>query len=209
MYEEDYHHKVHKNLLENQAYYIFRSRCADKYYLKHLNGKILDFGCGIGQNIFLHKENSFGMDISEFAINECKKRGIKTIKDIKKIDDLSFNGILCAHVLEHLKNPHEIVSQFYRILTPSGKIVIVLPFSKDNKPVKHFKSDIAKHFYSWDFGSINEMIGDIGFKIKLNKFNYGYGYSKFYKLPFSIANLLLKVAGIIFNKKERIIVAEK
>ena len=68
MYEKKYHTIVHKNLLENERYYLFRAKCADRFYWKYLRGKILDFGCGLGQNIFLHKENSIGIEISEFAV---------------------------------------------------------------------------------------------------------------------------------------------
>lgn len=209
MYEEEYHSKVHKNLLDNKDYYLFRAKCADLFYWKYLNGKVLEFGCGVGQNIFLHKGSSLGMDISNFALEECKKRDILVESNIKKIKDESFDGILCVHVLEHLKNPYKAILEFSRVLKKSGNLVIVLPYSKNNKPIKNFKSDIAKHFYNWNFNSINELLNDVGFKIELNKIGYGYGYSKFYKLPFSIASMLLQAAGFLKRSREMIIVAKK
>ena len=209
MYEREYHSRVHKNLLENKKYYLFRAKCADLFYWKYLNEKVLEFGCGVGQNIFLHKELSVGIDISDFSINECQKKGIKTEKNIKNIRNEIFDCVLCCHVLEHVKNPYETLSDFYRILKEGGSLVIVLPFSKNNKPIKNFKSDVAKHFYNWNFASINEILIDVGFRIKLNKFNYAYGYSKFYKIPFQIAIILLILFGRLAGKKEMIIVAEK
>lgn len=209
MYDRQYHSEVHKNLLTDERYYLFRAKCADKFYWRYLNGKVLEFGCGLGQNIFLHKENSIGIDISEFALNECGKRRINTKKDIKKIEKESFDGVLCCHVLEHLKNPYEAIEEFYRILKKGGKLIIVLPHSRSNKPFRNFKSDVAKHFYSWNFGSINEILEDVGFTIKLNKFNYSYGYSKLYKLPFKITIILLNLLGRLTDKKEMIILAEK
>ena len=209
MYEKSYHTIIHKNLLENEKYYLFRAKCADRFYWKCLSGKVLEFGCGLGQNIFLHKENCLGIEISEFALNECKKRNINVQKDIKKIKSGDFDGILCVHVLEHLKNPYETIEEFYRILKKSGIMVLVLPYSKNYKPVKSFKSDVAKHIYNWNFSSINELLNCVGFKIKLNEFNYAFGYSKLYKLSFQIAIILLTLFGRLVGRREMIIVAEK
>jgi len=209
MYEKEYHFKVHNNLLNNKRYYLFRSKYSDLIYWRYLNGRVIEFGCGLGQNIFLHRGDSLGIDISEFALAECKNKGISTQRDIKKIKNESFESVLCVHVLEHLKNPYETIEEFYRVLKKDGKLVIILPFSKKNKLYKDFKSDISKHFYNWNFSSINEILIDIGFKIELNKFNYANGFSKFYNLPFPLAIRLLKILGKIRNKKEMIIVAKK
>lgn len=209
MYEKEYHSKVHKNLLTNKRYYLFRAKCAEKFYWKFLRGEVLEFGCGLGQNIFLHRDKCLGLDLSEFALKECRKRGVKVEKDIKKIKNEAFECVLCCHALEHLKEPYEILEEFYRILKPKGKLVLILPYSKWNKPIKNFKSDMAKHFYNWNFSSIDELLNNVGFKIIRNEFNYGYGYSKIYKMPFNFAVLLLKLFGKLRNKKEMIIVGEK
>ena len=209
MYEREYHSSVHKNLLLKKRYYYFRAKCANKFYLRYLKGKVLEFGCGLGQNIFLQRKRSFGVDISEFALEECKKRGIGASKDISKVKNESFDGVLGCHVLEHLKNPYETVEEFYRVLKKKGRLVVVLPYSKKNKPVKGFKSDIAKHFYNWNFYSINELLTAVGFKVKVNKFNYAHGYSKVYEFPFNLSLILLRFLGKIRDKKEMIIVGEK
>ena len=116
---------------------------------------------------------------------------------------------MCCHVLEHLKDPYEIIEEFYRVLKPGGRLVAVLPYSKINKPINNFKSDVAKHLYNWNFNTIDELLNDVGFKIVLNKFNYGYGYSKLYKLNFKFAIFLLKLLGKLRNRKEMVVVGEK
>jgi SAM-dependent methyltransferase len=209
MYGKNYHAEVHKNLLEDEAYYRFRAKYSEKMYWKYLKGNVLEFGCGMGQNIFLNKDRSFGIDISEFALEECKKRGMEVGKDVKKVKDENFQGVMCIHVLEHLKNPYETVQEFYRVLAKGGRLLLVLPRSDHLEPVKNFKSDVAKHLYNWNFYAINELLSDVGFSIKLNKYNYASGFSKYYKLPYSLAGSLLKITGKLRNKKEMIIVAEK
>ena len=209
-YEKDYHSVIHKHLLKDQKYYLFRAKCANRDYWKYLNGRILEFGCGLGQNIFLKRKNAIGLDISEFSIKECEKRGINVLRDSKKIKDNEFDSILACHVLEHMENPAETLREIKRILKPKGRLLILLPVACHNRPLKgSFKSDLSKHLFNWNFPAINELLNFVGFKIKLNKFNYAYGYSIFYKFPFNIGYNLLKLAGMIRNRKEMLILVEK
>ncbi len=208
-YEEGYHKIVHSNLLKNTRYYHFRAKYAKMIYLKYLNGRILEFGSGLGQNIFLDRDRAEGLEISDFSIDFSQKKGIKVAKSIEKLKSNSFDSVLSVHSLEHLENPSYYLKEFYRILKPSGKLLIVLPDQFKNKPIKNFTSDIGKHFYSWNFNSINELIFHNNFNILLNKFNYAYGFSVFYGLPFKLAVFFLKLSAVIKNKKEMIILAQK
>ena len=83
------------------------------------------------------------------------------------------------------------------------------PKHSKNKPTKNFKPNIGKHLYGWNFNHINELLNSAKFKIKLNKFNYAYGFSFFYKFSFPLANSLIQLFGKIRNKKEMIILVEK
>jgi len=208
-YEQEYHDKVHKNLINNSKYYLFRAKYADKIYWRYLKGKVLEFGSGLGQNIFLHKAEAKGVDISEFSIRFCKKKGIDVAKDLKKIKSNSMDSILVSHCLEHLENPADNLREFYRILKRGGMLLIILPTWNENKPVENFKSNISKHLYSWNFYEINELLRSVGFEIKLNKFNYASGFSVFYKWNFELALSLITILGKIRNKKEMLILAEK
>lgn len=210
-YERDYHKFVHKNLLNNKEYYLFRAKYAEKTYLKHFNktDKILEFGCGVGQNIFLRKENSIGIDISDFCIEECKKRDIKVNKKIESIKSSSIDGVISIHCLEHVENPDYYIKEFYRILKKDGKLIVVLPNIPRNRPEKIFTPNVAQHFFSWRFHEFNELLNHNNFNIKLNKFNYAYGFSLFYRLPFKLSLFLIKLFGYLKNRKEMIIVAQK
>lgn len=209
MYEEEYHSIIHKHLLQDEKYYLFRARHATKSYWKYLHGNVLEFGCGLGQNIYLNKDKATGLDISNFCKIECEKRRIQIVQDSKKIKNNSFDSILACHVLEHMEDPAETLKEFRRLLKEDGKLVLVLPVSCHNRPYKNWKSDRSKHLFQWNFAAINELLHFIGFKIKLNKFNYAYGYSVFYKFPFNIGNNLLQISGFLRNRKEMLIVAEK
>ena len=210
-YEREYHEKVHRNLLKNNNYYLFRTRYANDNYLKYFNksAKMLEFGRGIGQNIFLRKDDSIGIDISDFCIEECKKRDIKVQKKIEKIKDGSFDGIITIHCLEHLENPSYYLKEFYRVLKPEGLLVVVLPDIPRNSPEKNFVPNIAQHFFNWRFHEFNELLSHNGFKMRLNRFNYANGFSLFYRLPYSLSVFLLRLTGHLRRKREMIIVAKK
>src|SRR3989338_1887728 len=95
-YEKEYHKRLHKNLLNNKRYYLFRARYSKENYLKYLKGSIVEFGCGMGQNIYYAKDNAIGVDISEFAVQECRKRGINAANNLDKIKGL-YDGALSVH----------------------------------------------------------------------------------------------------------------
>ena len=202
-YEEEYHSSVHNNLLNDNKYYLFRARCSDRFYWKYLKDKVLDYGCGLGQNIFLHKD-AVGYDVSKFSLDFCKKKGINVIEKVEG----EYDGVLCVHVLEHLEDPTEKLREMFKALKKDGVLVLVLPYSK-NREIKNFKSDVAKHLFNWNFACIDELLTLVGFKVLVNKFNYASGYSKLYKFNFKFALGLLKVIGLFRRKKEMIIVARK
>ncbi|MDQ5927783.1 MAG: hypothetical protein QG633_221 [Patescibacteria group bacterium] len=43
------------------------------------------------------------------------------------LEDASVGAIICAHVLEHVKNPHRAVDEMYRVLKPGGMLFIYVP----------------------------------------------------------------------------------
>ena len=68
-YEEKYHQEIHKYLLKDEEYYTLRAKLAKERYFKNISEskKILEFGCGLGQNIF-NLNNAEGYDISKFSL---------------------------------------------------------------------------------------------------------------------------------------------
>lgn len=209
-YQEDYHKSLHKNLLENKAYYLFRARYANITYLRYLKGRIFEFGCGIGQNIFLARERAIGIDISIFAVKECKKRGLNAFKSILELKGLYYDGCLSIHVLEHIEEPKEALKDINLRLKDGGKLVLVLPIFKKNVPERNNHGrDKSQHLHYWNFSAINALLVRSGFRVMANKFNYARGFSLFYGLPFGLAFMLTRMLGRITNTKEMIIVAEK
>lgn len=118
-------------------------------------GKILDYGAGIGCNtIGLAKR---GVEVDYLEINRLQADFIKfraerhklnNVKEVKPYSAGKFDPVLCIveqydaiiamDVLEHIPNYHVVVEHFIKRLKPSGLII-------ENSPFDPFAADIALH----------------------------------------------------------------
>ena len=103
--------------------------------------RVLDFGCGTGNLIYLLKEEFplnkyYGSDTSTEALRITKSKIplIETIH-IKLDDNLPsmqmpeeyFDLVICSEVLEHIDNDVETVSFIYKFVKPGGKLICTVP----------------------------------------------------------------------------------
>lgn len=135
--EKAYERKRHR-LEEN--YWLFRARREIIFKLiKKINAKshsaILDVGCGGGHLIKFLERKGFkkisGIDISNRAVERCKKRGIKDVfvEDgaETKFDDKMFDIIIADNVLEHIKDENVALNEWNRILKKNGRLIVFVP----------------------------------------------------------------------------------
>lgn len=105
--------------------------------IKGSNKKILDVGCNegyFGKNDIEKSNQYYGIDILKDAI-EVAKKSYKSayIYDLEKLKPLEFDVekfdyIIFGDVLEHIKNPVEVLRFFSdKYLEKGGKIIISLP----------------------------------------------------------------------------------
>jgi len=95
-------------------------------------GKILDVGCALGFFLLIAKNQGFdtyGIDISEYAIQEAKKiLGTSVVcNDVEKkipFRDKFFDVITCWDVIEHLQNPRLFLKRLSRKLRHGGLLFI-------------------------------------------------------------------------------------
>ncbi len=213
-FEENYHGTVHKHLLTKSKYYLFRAKVGEVDYWRYLNkGKTLDFGCGLGQFIYLRKDTAIGVEVSNFAIEFCKRKGL-SVYNVNRLPKGKFDNILCVHTLEHLKL-EKYVKIFRKLLKKNGRLLIVLPYPMRVGQERSFKKGDAVDYSSWNLGELSgrthlrKILRDNGFEIAIEKFNYNSGYILFYKLPFKLAYPLLKLFSFLRNSKEYIILSIK
>jgi SAM-dependent methyltransferase len=209
-YEEWYHTERHSTHFQDD-YYNARAEIALKKFFSgiDINSKILDFGCGLGQNIY-KLPNAKGYDISEFGIEFCRRKGIDATSNLSEIHDEAFDVVFSSHVLEHHPHPKNMLESMFQKVKKGGTMILVIPHERHGKA--QFTFDLNQHLYTWNFQAINNLLLMTGFEIVENKYIRGAGYHKLLplaKLNFNLyraaTNSLSRIAGI----KEMMIVARK
>lgn len=114
-------------------------RAIQSHYLPYFEKctRVLDLGCGDGDFVALLVERGIdvvGVDADEKALHAAQEQGLPVVLSdvfdyLESAPDASFDGIFCAHLVEHL--PHEMVyhltKQAYRVLQPGGVAVLATP----------------------------------------------------------------------------------
>ncbi|MDH7444936.1 class I SAM-dependent methyltransferase [Aquimarina sp. 2201CG14-23] len=118
--------------------YLFRSYAEmpsiEQKALDLSYGNVLDVGCGAGSHsIFLQEDRKLdvtAIDISEGAIEICKKRGITnaTVQDIFDLREVRYDTLLFlmngSGIIGKLDNIDRFFSHLKNLLKPNGQILI-------------------------------------------------------------------------------------
>jgi len=113
-----------------------------KKELPNYRGNILDVGCGQSPYRFLLNSETkyFGIDIVDADKFDYINKDITPFngEDIP-FESEKFDAFLCTEVLEHAENYQKLVNEIYRVLKPSAKGVITIPWSA------------RYHYIPWDY----------------------------------------------------------
>ncbi|WP_228455031.1 class I SAM-dependent methyltransferase [Polaribacter haliotis] len=119
---------------------------------------ILDVGCSSGNLLFdleeigFKKENLYGVDISEKAIENCKKRNLNN-SFVMDAQDISLNNkfdiIIASDCLEHLKDDEKAIKNWNSLLKDNGKLIVFVPaynwlWSNHDEVNMHYRRYINK-----------------------------------------------------------------
>lgn len=137
------HTDGNKSLFEKM--YQFVKSIALKSKLKLINsqspkGRILDIGAGVGDFLSVCKNDGWqtiGIEPSDKAKNIAKSKGVSFVENLSELENHSFDIITMWHVLEHVPNLEEQITELKRLIKPNGTIIIAVP---------NFKSFDAKHY---------------------------------------------------------------
>ena len=107
------------------------------YYLyprinRHLPGRVLDVGCGIGDFIRCHG-NAVGLDVNPHTVRYCREQGLESHlieNEHYPFEDGVFDSVVLDNVLEHLPEPYSVLGEIRRVLRPAGHLVVGVPGRK-------------------------------------------------------------------------------
>lgn len=168
------------------------------------NIKILDIGCGYGNNMFallnLGFANVVGIDISDEAINYCKMNNLNVQKmNVTEYHGEKFDFIIMSHVLEHLPKDKIIETLKLiknRMLNVGGQLCVMVPNAQSNVNCYWAYEDFT-HNLLFTGGSLLFVLREAGFKnIKFIDIDGLDGTTNFFKKI--IKRLFLKLFKVNF-----------
>lgn len=109
--------------------YLYRRLWLYPQLNRHLRGKALDIGCGIG-DMLRSRRNTIGVDINPGTVAFCRSQGLDARKmEINQLpfEDKSFDSAILDNVLEHIEEPRPLLAEVARILQPQGTLIVGVP----------------------------------------------------------------------------------
>jgi SAM-dependent methyltransferase len=160
---------------------------------KFQNPKILDVGCGTGGNLeMLAKFGAAeGVDVSDDALEFCRKKGLKTHKGLAErlpFADESFDVVTALDVVEHLDDDVAGLKEINRVLKTGGKTLIFVPAFMWLWGVQ---DDVSNHRIRYTKRQIVERLEKSGFTIE----RATYANWTFFA-PILAGRTLMKLTGI-------------
>jgi 2-polyprenyl-3-methyl-5-hydroxy-6-metoxy-1,4-benzoquinol methylase len=164
-YESDDYisHTDGKRSLFEKVYHLIKN-VALKSKVKLINaqsekGKLLDIGAGTGDFLIVAKKDGWqttGIEPSNKAKTIALNKGVSFADNLAALENHSFDIITMWHVLEHVPNLDEYVSELKRLIKPTGTIIIAVPNFKSfdaNFYGRHWAAyDVPRHI--WHFSKI-------------------------------------------------------
>jgi 2-polyprenyl-3-methyl-5-hydroxy-6-metoxy-1,4-benzoquinol methylase len=138
-------HTDSKRSLFEKAYHFVKN-IALKNKLNLINtcqpnkGLILDIGAGTGDFLTVAKNDGWktiGVEPSEKAKAIAKNKGVSFVEKTSELESQTFDVISMWHVLEHVPNLEEQITELKRLLKPTGTLIVAVP---------NFKSFDANHY---------------------------------------------------------------
>jgi len=114
------------------------------------NKDILDFGCGAGGFLNLSKniaKNVYGIEAEKKLKNHFESNNIEVYTNINDFNK-SVDYIFMFHVLEHIKDPIDILDKLKKKLKVGGKIVVEVP-NADDALLTLYKNKAFECFTYW------------------------------------------------------------
>lgn len=122
-------------LEDSHWWFVGKRLIVDRVIRKFINGtemEVLDVGCGTGQMPKLLQKygNTIGLDLSEKALEFCKKRKIRNLFQASALElpfkNNVFDLVTAFDLLYHknIKDDVQVLKEFNRVLKPHGYMVI-------------------------------------------------------------------------------------
>lgn len=201
LYPKEQYDDKRKEELRDKMYLQEFSRLK-KYFDLDKGGRVLDIGCGRGNflSLFGEKWQKYGIEISDFGRQECRKRNIIVDFELK---DNFFDLIIFRGTIQHIPDPIYRIGECYYWLRPGGGIAFLVTPNINSIYYKLFSTLPLlvpdQNFFLPSDITLKQILLNFGFKVKGMEYPYlGTPYASPLKDFF---NFLLKILKIKKNVK--------
>jgi SAM-dependent methyltransferase len=175
---------------------------------------IVDFGCGAGLMLkYLTAAEKLGIEVNPAASADAARNGIATVSSASDISDGFADVVISNHALEHTIRPLDELEALKRILKPTGKLVICVPFD-DWRMQRVFKVDMDEpnhHLYTWSPLLLRNLLNEAGYAVlesRIVRFTWPPFTTRVGRLGVSVFRLAGGVAAFARQSRQVIAVAE-
>jgi ubiquinone/menaquinone biosynthesis C-methylase UbiE len=143
-------------------------RCFAKVNTEMVGKSVLDAGCGTGK---LAESNNYikyvGVDFVEHVLWDTVKTDSSSFYEMSvekmEFDDDSFDLVVCAHVLEHVRRPEQVLMEIRRLT--KSKAIIILP--RERSYVAGFNLHVNHYQYEWEIEDLFNQVPGVSSSIEL------------------------------------------
>ncbi len=164
--------------------------------IPHSARRLLDVGCGAGVMGAAVKAvlpcAVVGLTYSEPEAVQARRHLDRVeVVDLNCFDPTAlgaFDCIVCSHVLEHLADPHRVLTQLRRCLNPGGTLLVALPnvlFWKQRMEFLRGRFRYTEgglmdhtHFRFFDWNAASELVCEAGFDVRERVADGGFPLSR-------------------------------
>ena len=132
--------------------------------------RALDLGCGDGRlSAELDAGDLTAADVSAVALDRARSRlpGARMVElepDAPlPLDDASFDLVLCAETIEHVRDVQLFLSEIRRVLRPGGTLAVSTPA---NLPIGPRPDPLSPHLRQFTRRSLSRVVKELGFEIE-------------------------------------------
>jgi len=130
--------------------------------------RVLDIGCGRG--LFLRELANRGFDTHGTELNMLADQSLSSRCTIHITDSLTslrfpndyFDLVIIWHVLEHLPDPQETISEISRILSPDGQLALAVPNYGSMQALisgrRWFHLDLPRHIFHFTLRGLEKLL---------------------------------------------------
>lgn len=175
---EDYisHTDSKRSLFEKLYHMVKQKALRDKVKLitglTGAKGNLLDVGAGTGD--FANEAQKSGWTVTGFEPSEkartiAKSKGVVLVDDTVELSEGTFDIITMWHVLEHVPDVEEQITELKRLVKPGGHIIIAVPnfksFDANYYGAYWAAYDVPRHLWHFSKTAIEKLFGEQDIKL--------------------------------------------